>query len=100
MKIISIIKNDLNNTDLAVCLKDNFPDDGAPPTPQCNTTSVTHNKSGLPVLQVEFWRNEKFQKYFWFSEPLSINIDDDTDFTKRGCPWSEFLEIYNTNKDI
>ena len=97
MKLISIIKNDITGSDLAVYLKDNYSHDGDfPPTPPCNTTHVTHTKSGMPVLQVEFWRNEKFKKYFWSCEPIWFSQDEDTDFFKRGSPWLEFIEIYNS----
>lgn len=95
MKIISIIKNDITGSDFALFLKDNYPDDGAP-TPPRNTTTIARAKSGMPVLQVEFWRNEQFKKYFWSSESLSVNIDDDTDFNKRGRMWVEFLEVYES----
>lgn len=97
MKLISIIKNDLTNTDLAVFLKDNYPDDiDFSPSPPRNTDNITHTKSCLPVLQIEFWRNQRFQKYFWFGEKIWFNAEDHTDFVKRGCPWMEFLEIYNS----
>jgi hypothetical protein len=97
MKIISIIKNNLTNTDLALHFKDNYPDDtDLPPLPPRNTTHITHTKSGTPVLQVEFWRNEKFKKHFWSGEPIWFSQDEDTDFFKRSSPWLEFLEIYNS----
>jgi len=97
MKIISIIKNDLNNTDLAVCFKDNYPHDGDfPPTPPRNSVNIAHTKSGMPVLQVEFWRNEKFQKFFWLGEKVWVSQDVDTDFVKHGSQWVEFLEIYES----
>jgi hypothetical protein len=95
MKIISIIHNDITGTDLALYLKDNYAHDGSPTPPQ-NATTIVHTKFVMPVLQIEFWRNEKFQKYFWLGEPLSVNIDDDTDFNKRGCSWLEFLKVYES----
>lgn len=96
MKIISIIKNDITGLDLAVSMKDNFSGDDTPPTPPRNATTIAHTKSGLSVLQVEFWRNSRFQKYFWFGEPLSVVVDEDTNFYKRGRQWLEFLEIYES----
>jgi hypothetical protein len=97
MKIISIIKNDVTNSDLAIYLKDNYSHDinESPGQPR-NTTHVTQTKSGVLVLQVEFWRNSRFQKYFVFGESLSVSIDEDTDFNKRGRPWVEFKEVYES----
>lgn len=95
MKLISIIKNDITSSDLVVYFKDNYPDDVDLPRLQPrNTAKVVYNKSGIPVLQVEFWRNERFQKYFWFGEKISVLQDEDTDFVKRGSQWLEFLETY------
>ena len=99
MKIISIIKNDLTNTtttDLAVYLKDNYPHGGEPPTPPRNSVNIAHTKSGLPVLQIEFWRNERFQKYFWHGEWIYFNADEDTDYSKGGNQWLKHLEVYNS----
>lgn len=97
MKIISITKNDITGKDIVVYLKDNYPHDIEElPTPPLNTADITYTKSGMPVLQVEFWRNERFQKYFWFGEKISVLQNEDTDFVKRGSPWLEFLEIYNS----
>jgi len=100
MKIISIIKNDITNTDLALYFKDNYPHDGngppSSPLPSHNTAHITSTKSDMPVLQIEFWRNEKFQKYFWFGEVLWFDAEDNTDFVKRGNQWLEFLEIYES----
>lgn len=96
MKIISILHNDLTNTDLALYIKDNYLDDiDLPPLPPRNTDEVTQTKSGLPVLKIEFWRNEKFKKYFFWGERVWFSQDEDTDFVKRGSPWVDFLEIYN-----
>jgi hypothetical protein len=96
MKIISIIHNNITGKDLAVYFKDNYSDDiDQPPSPPRNTTHVTHTKSG-PVLQIEFWRNERFQKYFWLGEKVWFEAEDHTDFVKRGSQWLEFLEIYNS----
>lgn len=95
MKIISILHNDITNSDFAVYLKDNYPDDtGLPSTPPRNSAKIAHTKSDMPVLQIQFWYNEKFQKYFWFGEPVWFSQDDNTDFVKHGSPWSRFLEIY------
>jgi hypothetical protein len=97
MKIINIIKNDITGSDLAVYLKDNYPHDtDEPPTPPYNTAEIAYTKSGMPVLQIEFWRNPRFQKYFWHGESVWFSQDEDTDFVKRGSPWLEFLEIYNS----
>jgi len=96
MKIISIIKNDITGSDLALYFKDNYPHDCAEsPLPPRNSTHITHTKSGLPVLQIEFWRNEKFKRYFWFGEKVCFDAEDNTDFVKRGNQWLDFLEIYN-----
>jgi hypothetical protein len=99
MKLISIIKNNLTNTDLAVYFKDNYPHDtdgpSSSPLPPRNSTRITHTKSGVPMLQIEFWRNAKFQKYFWFGEKVWFEAEDQTDFIKNGRQWSEFLEIYS-----
>jgi len=97
MKLISIIKNDLTNADLAVYMKDNYSHDpDSPPLPPRNSTHITYTKSGLPVLLVEFWRNEKFKKYFWLGEVLWFDAEDHTDFVRRGNQWQEFLEIYKS----
>lgn len=97
MKLISIIKNNLTNKDLALYFKDNYPHDfDQPPTPPRNSTHITLTKSGLPMLQIEFWRNEKFKKYFWFGESVWFDAEDHTDFVKRGNQWLEFLEVYES----
>lgn len=97
MKLISIIKNDLKGSDLAVYFKDNYPHDSdESPLPPRNTADVVYTKSGMPILQIEFWRNERFQKYFWQGEVVSVIQDENTDFVKRGSPWLEFLEIYES----
>lgn len=97
MKLISIIHNDLTNSDLALYLKDNYAHDpDSPPLPPCNKTTVTHTKSGLPVLQIEFWRNEKFKKYFWLGEVLWFDAEANTDFVKHESQWLEFLEVYKS----
>jgi hypothetical protein len=97
MKLITILKNNIPNTDLVVYFKDNHPHDyDEPPTPPRNTAAVTHTKSGVPVLQVEFWTNEAFRPYRFFSEPISYVGEDDTEFDKHGCRWLEFLEIYDS----
>jgi hypothetical protein len=96
MKIISIIKNDITRSDFAVFFKDNYRNDiDESPSPPRNTVDIKYIKSGTPILQIEFWRNEKFKKYFWFGEKISVIQDDDTDFVKRGSQWLEFLEIFN-----
>jgi hypothetical protein len=97
MKIISIIKNDVTNSDLAIYLKDNYPHDlDDLPTPPHNTAEIAYTKSGMPVLQIEFWRNPRFQKFFWRGEVVSVIQDEDTDFVKHGSPWLEFLEVYES----
>jgi len=97
MKLISIIKNDLTNTDMGLYFKDNYPHDGAEsPLPPRNTAHITRTKSDMPVLKIEFWRNEKFQKYFQFGEKIWFDAETNTDFVKRGNQWLEFLEIYNS----
>lgn len=97
MKLISIIKNEVTNTDLVLYLKDNYSyDPDGPPLPLLNTAHITSTKSNMPVLQIEFWRNEKFKKYFWFGEVLWFDAEDHTDFVKRGNQWLEFLEVYES----
>jgi hypothetical protein len=97
MKIIGILHNDITDSDFAVNLKDNYPDDtGLPSTPPRNSAKIAHTKSDMPVLQIQFWRNEKFKKYFWFGEKVWVSQDEDTDFVKCGSQWLEFLEIYNS----
>lgn len=95
MKIFSIIKNPYAQGDFVLYLKDNYSDDGKV-TPAVNTDALTHTKSGLPMLQIEFWRNERFQEYFWHGECLSYVQDDDLDLVKRKNHWPEFLEVYNS----
>jgi len=97
MKLISIIKNDLTNADLAVYMKDNYSHDpDSPPLPPRNTAQITSPKSDMPVLKIEFWRNEKFQKCFWFGEKIWFDKEANTDFERRGNQWLEFLEIYES----
>lgn len=97
MRIITIQHNEFTHTDFAVYLKDNFPDDHhLPPTPPLNSTHLVHTQSGLPVLQVEFWRKARFEKYFWSGEYITVVIDEDTRFFKNGNKWPEFMEIYDS----
>jgi len=97
MKIINILHNDISNSDLAVCFRDNYLDDiDQPPLPPRNTSHIIHTNSGIPMLQVEFWRNGKFKKYFWFGEKVWFSQDEDTDFVKRGSQWLDFMDVYKT----
>ena len=97
MRIITIQHNEFTNQDFAVYFKDNCPDDpDLPPTPPRNTTHLIHTQSGLPVLQVEFWRKDRLLKYFWQGEPISFVIDEDTGFYKNGSKWPELMEIYDS----
>lgn len=97
MKIINIIRNSFTYSDLAVYLKDNYPHDTDESiSPPKNTADIAYTKSDIPVLQIEFWRNEKFQKYLCLGESVYFSQDENTDFVKRGSQWLEFLEIYNS----
>jgi hypothetical protein len=97
MKIISIIKNDITGSDLAVYFKDNYPHDiDLPLLPPRNTTDVVYTKSGLPVLQIELWRNKKFKNYFLFGEKVWFDPEANTDFVKNGSQWLEFLDVYES----
>lgn len=92
MRIISIINNPFTQSDFALYLKDNYEDDN-PPTLPVNSDSLERTKSGLPLLKIEFWRNERFQDLFWQGESISYVEDDYSDFVKRGRPWSVFMEL-------
>jgi hypothetical protein len=97
MKIISILHNEITGSDLALCFRDNYLDDVYQhPSPPHNSANIAHTKSGMPLLQVEFWRNEKFKKYFWFGEPIWFSQDEDTDFVKHGSKWLDFMDVYKT----
>ena len=97
MKLINIIKNDITGSDLAVYFKDNYPYDiDEPTTPPCNTAEITYTKSGIPILKIEFWRNSRFQKYFWLGESVCFDAEENTYFVKHGNQWLIFLEIYNS----
>jgi hypothetical protein len=95
MRIIGFINNPFTQSDFALYLKDNYEGDN-PPTPPVNSDSLERTKSGMPLLKIEFWRNEQFNDLFWQGEYISYVQDDDSDFEKRGCPWSEFMELYES----
>ena len=95
MKIIAIQHNPYTQSDFALYLKDNYDDKGLV-SPPVNSDSLESTKSGLPLLKIEFWRNERFHEYFWRGESISYVDDDDSDFEKRGRPWPIFMEIYNS----
>lgn len=95
MRIIAIQHNPFTNQDFAVYLKDNHSNEGIV-TPAVNTDAITCTKSGMPMLQIEFWRNERFRELLWQGESISYVEDDDSDFVKRGRPWSEFLNVYES----
>ena len=95
MRIIGFINNPYTQSDFAIHLKDNHSDEGLV-SPAVNSDSLETNKSGLPILKIEFWRNERFNDLFWQGESISYVQDDYSDFEKRGCPWSEFMELYES----
>jgi hypothetical protein len=95
MRIIGFINNPYTQSDFAMYLKDNYEGDNAPTSP-VNKDSLEKTKSGLQLVKIEFWRNERFQDLFWQGESISYVEDDNTNFEKRGRPWSEFLELYES----
>lgn len=92
MRIIGFINNPYTQIDFALYLKDNHSIDGLV-SPAVNSDSLESTKSGVPLLKIEFWRNERFQDLFWQGESISYVEDEDSDFVKRGRPWSEFIEV-------
>ena len=95
MRIIGYINNPYTQSDFALHLKDNYSDVGLV-SPPVNSDSLDTTKSGLLLLKIEFWRNERFHDYFWRGESISYIEDDNTEFEKRGRPWSEFKELYES----
>jgi len=95
MRIIGFINNPYTQSDFAIHLKDNHSDEGLV-SPPVNSDSLETTKFGLPLLKIEFWRNERFNDLFWQGESISYVEDANTDFEKRGCPWSEFMELYES----
>lgn len=95
MRSISIIHNQYSKSDFALSLKDNYEGESAPVAP-VNSAQITKLKSGMPLLQVEFWSNDKLRPYKYLGESTGVNVDDDSDFKKRDCPWSEFMEVYES----
>jgi hypothetical protein len=91
MRIIGFINNPYTQSDFALHLKDNYSNEGLV-SPPVNSDSL-ETTTGLLLLKIEFWRNERFQDLFWQGESISYVEDDDSDFVKRGRPWSEFLEL-------
>lgn len=95
MIILSIMRNEFASSDLVLCLRDNYGIDGIAKLP-INTTEITKATNGVPMLQVDFWRIEKFQKYFWPGESISLVIDEDTDYEKKGRSWSELEKLIDS----
>ena len=95
MRIISFINNPYTQSDFALHLKDNHSEEGLV-SPAVNTDIIVRTKSGLPLLKIEFWRNEQFNDLFWQGEYISYVQDDDSDFEKRGRPWPMFMELYES----
>lgn len=95
MRIISFINNPYTQSDFALHLKDNHSDEGHVSQP-VNSDSLERTKTGLQLLKIEFWRNEQFNDLFWQGEYISYVQDNDSNFEKRGCPWSEFMELYES----
>jgi hypothetical protein len=95
MKIITIQHNPYTQSDFALYLKDNHSDEGLV-SPPVNSDSLDSTKSGMPLLKIEFWRNERFHELLWQGESISYVEDDESDFEKRGRPWAVFMELYES----
>lgn len=95
MRIFGILKNPYKEGDFVLYLKDNHSNEGKV-TPAVNTDAITCTKSGMPMLQIQFWRNERFRELLWQGESISYVEDDDSDFVKRDRPWSVFMEVFES----
>ncbi|MCX6159079.1 MAG: hypothetical protein NTY74_13955 [Ignavibacteriae bacterium] len=95
MRIIGFINNPYTQSDFAIHLKDNYSDVGLV-SPPVNTDNIVRAKSGIPILQIEFWSNDLLRPYKFLGEQLSYVLDEDSEFTKGGSPWPIFMEVYNS----
>jgi hypothetical protein len=90
MKIINIIKNPYTNNDIALYFN-------STPSTSVAPFHIATMKSGIKVLQIEFWLSDKFLKLFWRGYPICIDLDEGTDFDfRRNNIWPEIMEIYES----